>query len=200
MLADMVQQHAVAYPLKVRLLSDQAIPFTRGTDGAAGFDLYAPRAVCIPPQHQEVILTDLAVQLPPYGKIQDRSGNTVKHRLRVEAGLIDQDFSGNVGVVVKNEGSSQYRIQPEDTIAQMTVDLCLQPEVLVVQDLTTTARGSKGWGSTDTPDLVVSPSPELPYTSQCTDDLPLIHSRCPPTIPWHNQFMPPLFLYLLYII
>ena len=105
MLADMVQQHAVAYPLKVRLLSDQAIPPTRGTDGAAGFDLYAPRGVCIPPHHQEVILTDLAVQLPPqaYGKIQDRSENTVKHRLRVGAGLIDQDFRGNVGVVLENE-------------------------------------------------------------------------------------------------
>ena len=82
----------------------------------------------------------------------------------------------------------------------MTVDLCLQPEVPVVQDLTTTARGSKGWGSTDTPDLIVSASPELPYTSPCTDKVPLIHSHCPPTIPWHNQFMPPLFLYFLCIV
>ena len=105
-----------------------------------------------------------------------------------------------MGVVLKNEGSSQYRIQPGDKIAQMTVDLCLEPEVLVVQDLTTTARGSKGWGSTDTPDLVVSPSPELSYTRPCTDDVPLIHSHCRPTIPWGNQFMPPLFSYFPYII
>ena len=71
--------------LHIHLLSDQAIPPTRGTDGAAGLDLYAPRAVCIPPHHREVILTDLAVQLPPqvYGKIQDRPGNTVKDQLRV---------------------------------------------------------------------------------------------------------------------
>ena len=105
-----------------------------------------------------------------------------------------------MGVVLKNEGSSQYRIQPGDKIVQMTVDLCLWPEVLVVQDLITTARGLKDWGSTVTPDLVVPPSPALPYTSPCTDDVHLIHSHCPPTIPWHNQFMPPFFLYFLYIV
>ena len=52
------------------------------------------------------------------------------------------------------------------------------------------------------------PPPPLPVSSISfvnpviprTDDVPLIHPHCPPAMSWHNQFMPPLFFYLLYIL
>ena len=132
---------------------------TRGSSGAAGFDLYAPCAVSITPDQQEKILLDLAVELPPLtcGLIQDRSGNAIKHGLRVGGGLVDQDFGGNIGVVCKNEGSKPHVVHPRDKIAQMTMDLCLQPAVMEVQEMSNTDRGSKGWGSTDVSRTVPPP-------------------------------------------
>ena len=150
-LASLIEKHAAAHSLKVKLLSEHAVLPTRGSSGAAGFDLYAPPAVTIAPDQQEKILVDLAVELRPLtcGSIRDRSGNAIKHRLRVGGGLVDQDFRGNIGVVSKNEGSKPQVVHPGDKIAQMTIDLCLQPAVMEVREMSNTDRGSKEWGSTD---------------------------------------------------
>ena len=96
-----LETHTRKNPLNVKLLSAVAIIPTRGSQGAAGYDLYAPRAITIPLQQQVCIPLDLEFQLPvgTYGKIHDRLGNAVKHPLRVGAGVIDCGFQGNVGVV-----------------------------------------------------------------------------------------------------
>ena len=117
----------------------------------------------------------LFFQLPvgTYGKIQDRSGNAVNHRLRVGAGVIDCEFWGNVGVVLKNEGLTEFQVHPGDKIAQMTLELNLLPKTEVVQELSHTQRGSDGWGSTDQPQPITNvckeglsvpppPAPSLP--------------------------------------
>ena len=64
-LASLIEKHSAAHPLKVKLLSQHAVLPTRGSSGAAGFNLYAPCAVSIAPDQQEKILVDLAVELPP---------------------------------------------------------------------------------------------------------------------------------------
>ena len=214
----LVETHTRKNPLKVKLLSAVAIIPTRGSQGAAGYDLYAPRAITIPVQQQVCIPLDLAFQLPvgTYGKIQDRSGNAVKHRLRVGAGVIDCDFWGNVGVVLKNEGLTEFQVHPGDKIAQMTLELNLLPKIEVVQELSHTQRGSDGWGSTDQPRPITNvckeglsvpppPAPSLPklpspLPNAAADDVPLIHPHCPPGPSWHTQFMSPFFLYVLYMI
>ena len=57
-LASLIEKHAAPHPLKVNLLSEHAVLPTRGSSGAAGFDLYAPPAVSIAPNEQEKILFD----------------------------------------------------------------------------------------------------------------------------------------------
>ena len=123
----LVETHTRKNPLKVKLLRALVIVPTGGSQGAAGYNLYAPRAITIPVQQQVCIPLDLAFQLPvgTYGNIQDRSGNAVKHRLRVGAGVIECDIRGNVGVVLKNEGLTEFHMHPGDKIAQMTLELNL---------------------------------------------------------------------------
>ena len=90
-LVSLIEKHAAAHPLKVKLLSEHAVLPTRGRSGSAGFDLYVPRAVSFAPDQQEKILVDLAVELPPLTcrSIRDRLGNAIKHRLRLCGGLVD---------------------------------------------------------------------------------------------------------------
>ena len=71
--------------------------------------------------------------------------------------------------------------------------------------MSNTDRGSKGCGLTDVsrtvpPCLPVSSVSSVNPVIPCTEDVPLIHPHCPPAMSWHNQFMPPLFLYSLYVL
>ena len=169
-------------------------------------------------QQQVCIPLDLPFQLPvgTYGKIQDRSGNAVKHQLRVGAGVIDCDFRGNAGMVLKNEALTEFQVHPGDKIAQMTLERNLLPKIEVVQELSHTQRGSDGWGSTDQLRPITNvckeglsvpapPAPSLPklpspLPNAAADNVPPIHPHCPPGLSWHTQFMSPLFVYVLYMI
>jgi dUTP pyrophosphatase len=70
-------------------LTEHAIPPTRGSARAAGFDLYAAYDAVIPPSGHTLIKTDLAIQLPPgcYGRIAPRSGLAL-HQIDVGGGVI----------------------------------------------------------------------------------------------------------------
>jgi dUTP pyrophosphatase len=84
-----------------KLHSDAIIP-TRGTPYSAGFDLYALKDMIITGGCGNVIIpTGIAVQLPEgtYGRIAMRSGLAVKQHLSVSAGVIDVDYTGEIGVV-----------------------------------------------------------------------------------------------------
>lgn len=85
-----------------KLHPDAIIP-TRGTSHSAGFDLYALKDMIITGGCGNVIIpTGIAVQLPEgtYGRIAMRSGLAVKQHLSVSAGVIDVDYTGEIGVVV----------------------------------------------------------------------------------------------------
>ena len=108
--------------------------------------------------------------------------------------------------MLKNEGSKPHVVHPRDKIALMSIDLCLQPAVMKVQEMNNTDRCSKGCRSTDAsrtvspPPMLVSSVSSVNPVISCADNAPLIHPHCPPAVSWHNQFMPPLFLYFLYIL
>ena len=69
-----------------------------------GYDLFTPIDFEIQLQEQKLIFTDLAVGAPEghYVQIISKSGLTVSYELEVKAGVIDPDFTGNIGVVLKN--------------------------------------------------------------------------------------------------
>ena len=69
-----------------------------------GYDLFTPVDFQLQPKEQKTIFVDLAI-VPPegyYTQLMSKSGLTVLYELEVKAGVIDPDFTGNIGVVLKN--------------------------------------------------------------------------------------------------
>jgi dUTP pyrophosphatase len=136
--------------LQIRLLSTWAKIPTKASEGAVGFDLYAAMEIQIHPGTRELIMTDIAVEFPvgTYGRIAPRSGLAYHYELDVAAGVVDPDFRGNIGVVMVNNSPVTYPIKVHDKIAQLVCEKVSFPEIQIVEELTPTARGGKGFGST----------------------------------------------------
>ena len=94
-----------------------------------------------------------------YGKIQDRSGNAAKCFLRTAAGVTDHDYTSEVDVLIGNMNFEGHGVRVGDKIAQWTLQLHVTPEIQEVTRLEFTERGAGGFGSTDTPEFKVFPSP-----------------------------------------
>lgn len=85
-------------------LSEEAIIPTRAHKTDSGFDLYALEDTIIKPGETRIIQTGIAVDLPEgyEAQIRPKSGITAKTKLRVQLGTIDQDYTGELGVIVDN--------------------------------------------------------------------------------------------------
>ena len=144
--------------VRIKRLSEDALIPLRATDGAACFDLYTPREVAIQ-KGRNLVDLDLAIELPAgtYAEIRPRSGFSAKgfedvHVCRKDAdvlhGCIDEDFRGNIKVIVKSE--DYFVIAKGTRIAQMLIANYLPVELEEVEELSSTDRGAGGIGSTGT--------------------------------------------------
>lgn len=137
--------------LRFYKLTEKASTPTRGSDKAAGYDLYSAYDHVIPAHGQAVIPTDLQIALPDgcYGRVAPRSGLAVRHLIHVGAGVIDQDYRGNVGVVLLNFGNEEFVVKKGDRIAQLILERIFNlPWLESTLPLDNTARGLSGFGST----------------------------------------------------
>ena len=93
--------------VRVKKLSPTARVPTRRSDKAVGHDLYANEGTEIPAREQVVAGTGIAIERPYdiYGRLAPQSGLAVKHRLTSNAGVIDADYTGEVKVVLVNQGN-----------------------------------------------------------------------------------------------
>jgi dUTP pyrophosphatase len=82
-----------------------------------------------------------------FGHILPRSGLALKNGIHVGAGVIDQDYRGNVGVLLFNLGSEPFTIKKGDRIAQMVIKKYESVEI-VEGGLSSSSRGDGGFGST----------------------------------------------------
>merc|ERR1719471_2502474 len=101
--------------------------------------------------HGKVIAkTDLQIRVPDgtYGRIAPRSGLAAKHFIDIGAGVVDQDYTGNVGVVMFNHNDVPFVIKKGDRVAQLVCEKISYPELEEVQSLENTERGEGGFGST----------------------------------------------------
>ncbi|NXK03576.1 DUT protein, partial [Herpetotheres cachinnans] len=136
--------------LRFTKLSENACAPSRGSARAAGYDLYSAYDCVIPPMEKAVVKTDIQIALPSgcYGRIAPRSGLAAKHFIDVGAGVIDEDYRGNVGVVLFNFGKETFEVKKGDRIAQLICERIFYPELEEVQALDDTERGEGGFGST----------------------------------------------------
>ncbi|AER41439.1 dUTPase [Epinotia aporema granulovirus] len=133
-------------------ITENAFAPTKGSDRAAGFDLKSGYDTVIPKHGKGLVMTDLRVQLPVgcYGRIAPRSGLAVKHFIDVGAGVIDEDYRGNVGVVLFNHSDTDFVVNKGDRIAQLICEQIFYPTLVEVTSTTDTNRGEGGFGSTGT--------------------------------------------------
>jgi dUTP pyrophosphatase len=137
--------------LQVEYLSSKAITPTRATDGSAGYDLFSPTTITIKPNQRVCVPTDIAILTPEgtYAHIVSNSGLVTKNRIDVKTGLIDSDCTGNVTVVLQNDGPTEYTIHSGDKIAQLIFVHTATPQVIQVQTLPHTTRKEQRLGSTN---------------------------------------------------
>jgi len=97
-----------------------------------------------------LIATDLQIKLPEgcYGRIAARTDLALRHHINVGAGVIDQDFRGNLCALLYNHSELPYRISRGDKIAQLICEKIFSPELDLVDKLDDTWRGARIFGST----------------------------------------------------
>jgi len=124
---------------------------TRGSDFAAGYDLYSTEEYTLKPLERHLFKTGLSIAIPTglYGRIAPRSGLAYKDGLDVMAGVIDEDYRGDVGVILINLGSVDKKIAVGDKIAQIIFENYTVATFVDTNDLSKTLRGVGGFGSTD---------------------------------------------------
>ena len=131
------------------MLSPGAIAPTRGSAGAAGYDLYANEDVTIGETEFTPVNTCVSVAIPPgyYGRIAPRSGLAAKYGIIIGGGVIDEDYRGELKVLTSCLFGT-YDVSRGERIAQLILEKITTPELEIVNSLDDTDRGSDGFGST----------------------------------------------------
>ena len=123
---------------------------------AAGLDLLAAvpegAPVVLAPGKYVLVPTGLTIALPPgyEAQVRPRSGLAAKHGVTVlnSPGTIDADYRGEIGVLLINHGAAPFPIRRGERIAQMVIAAVVMAELVPVATLSTTERGTGGFGST----------------------------------------------------
>ena len=145
-------------PIQVRRLphgADLPLP-SYATSGAAGMDLLAAvtEPVVIQPGQRALIPTGLAIALPPGHELQirPRSGLALRHGIVLpnSPGTIDEDYRGEVQVIVLNAGDQPFTVERGARIAQAVLAPVTRASWQEVEILDATARNEGGFGSTGT--------------------------------------------------
>ncbi len=136
--------------VKIKLLSKDAKIPTRGSDQAAGYDLYAAQFGEVDPLKRGLFKTNISIGIPKgyYGRIAPRSGLAYKNGIDVMAGVIDSDYRGDVGVILYNTGADIFKVNSGDRIAQLIIEKCHVADWDLEGDLSATERGGGGYGHT----------------------------------------------------
>jgi dUTP pyrophosphatase len=140
--------------VQIKKLRPDAVVPRYMTASAAGLDLCAAidAPVTIEPGKRTAISTGLAFAIPEgfEGQVRPRSGLARDHGITcVNApGTVDADYRGPVTVLLINHGLEAVTIEPGHRIAQLVIAPVIQAELVETDELSETARGSGGFGST----------------------------------------------------
>jgi dUTP pyrophosphatase len=123
---------------------------------AAGLDLLAAvpedSPVILSPGQRALVPTGLTIALPSgyEAQVRPRSGLASKHGVTVlnAPGTVDADYRGEIGVLLINHGDTPFSIRRGERIAQMVIVSVARVELVPAVELSTTQRGSGGFGST----------------------------------------------------
>ena len=119
---------------------------------AAGLDIRSNEDIHLIAGHKADIETKLAIEIPSghFGMVVARSGLAFKHQIKLinDVGIIDEDYRGDIGIRLVNEGTEDYCISEGDRVAQLIIIPYIQAELQYVDSLSSTERSNNGFGST----------------------------------------------------
>ncbi|MDO4841718.1 MAG: dUTP diphosphatase [Phoenicibacter congonensis] len=144
--------------INIKKLRDNAVIPARGSDSAAGCDLYAclnhRGGFTIQPNQTVKVNTGIAVEIPDgyFGAIFARSGLATNKGLRPAncVGVVDSDYRGEIIVALHNDTDAKQTFGDGERIAQLVIIPYLPVEFNEVDELDETVRGAGGFGSTGT--------------------------------------------------
>jgi dUTP pyrophosphatase len=106
--------------------------------------------IVLNPGDIKLVPTGLSISIPIgyEAQIRPRSGLALKHGIGMvnSPGTIDSDYRGEIGIIMINYGDKPFTVRRGDRIAQMIIARVCHAEILVVDDLDSTARGDGGFG------------------------------------------------------
>ena len=134
-----------------RLRPDAVVP-ERAYSGDAGLDLTACERVVLAPGERAVVATGVAVAIPDgyAGFVQPRSGLAARNGITIvnAPGLIDSGYRGEVRVILLNSDRDEaFVVEPGMRVAQLVVLPVPELELVEVDELPTSERGARGFGS-----------------------------------------------------
>ncbi|MGN5882733.1 dUTP diphosphatase [Staphylococcus simulans] len=109
--------------LQIKLLSENAATPKRANPTDSGLDLYVSETVNIPAHTTKIVKTDIAINLP-YGyeaQVRPRSGKSLKTKLRVALGTIDQTYHKEIGIITDNISNEPITVKQGERLAQLVI-------------------------------------------------------------------------------
>ena len=138
----------------IKKTSEKAVTPKKGSPHSAGFDLYSiEESATLQYSERKLFKTGIHIQIPHgyYGRIAPRSGLAFKQGIDVMAGVIDSDYTGEVGVLLVNTGNMPTTVDTTKAIAQLIIEKHHDVVFEQVNELDVTERGIGGFGHTDSP-------------------------------------------------
>ncbi len=141
--------------IKVEIINNSKHPLPEyATSLSAGMDIRAniDSPIVLKPLERKLVPTGLFIALPSgyEAQVRPRSGLAFKKGITVlnSPGTIDADYRGEIGVILVNISSEDFTIEDGERIAQLVIAQHEQASWIEVKELSSTNRGSGGFGST----------------------------------------------------
>lgn len=140
--------------MQIRIKSDSGIFPAYETEGSAGMDIraYLEESVTLAPGEHKMIPTGLYLEIPAgyEAQIRARSGLAAKYGIGLANGIgtIDSDYRGEIKIILINWGDKEFVINNGDRVAQMVIARYERVEWEASDELSSTERGSGGFGHT----------------------------------------------------
>jgi dUTP pyrophosphatase len=139
----------------IKLDSAKGLPLpSYATPDSAGLDLRSAsqEPIVLSPGQRELVPTGLIVEIPRgyEGQVRPRSGLALKNGISLvnTPGTIDSDYRGELKVILINLGEDLFMVNYGDRIAQLVIAPVIQAQIVEVDELSDSDRGSGGFGST----------------------------------------------------
>ena len=140
--------------LKIKRINNDALLPKSSYEGDAGLDLTSTGDYVINPGERRLISTGIVIELPKNteAQVRPRSGLALKHGITVlnSPGTIDEQYRGEIGVIIINHGNEAYHVKKHDRIAQLVIQRLPKIKVVEITEVRTTDRADGGFGSSGT--------------------------------------------------